>query len=165
MNTVTEINENLHRIGAAQRYLADLQTSYEAFMEGFKEEWAERMRPTKELIERLDKQTIALMKDNKEYLFPDGMDQVTLEHGILLHGHGEHVAIPRNAIARCEAEGYLDAVKIAKSIDRAVVEKWPDEKLFMIGAERKPIEKFEYELKQGSGFGVQGSDKNRKGKE
>jgi hypothetical protein len=86
------------------------------------------------------------MKQHREELFPEGVDQVSLKHGVLLLGHGFKVSIPRDAIARCEEEGYLDCIKIQKSIDRAVIEKWPDAKFTVIGAVRKPSTSFEYEV-------------------
>jgi hypothetical protein len=33
-----------------------------------------------------------------------------------------------------------------ESLDRDAIEKWPDERLFLIGAVRKPAEKFDYEI-------------------
>lgn len=143
-----QANDILKQIGEAQHDLEECQAKYDAQVKALQESWAERLAPTRDLIDRLDKNIKVLMKENRDFLFPEGTDQVTLQHGTLLHGHGEHVAIPRNAVKACEDAGYNDAVKIAKSIDRAVVEKWPNEKLFVIGAERKPIEKFEYEIKQ-----------------
>ena len=41
-----------------------------------------------------------------------------------------------------------EVVKIVKSLDREAIEKWPDERLFLIGAERKPKEEFNYDLKK-----------------
>ena len=35
-----------------------------------------------------------------------------------------------------------------KSLDREAIEKWPDERLFLIGAERKTREEFSYDLKK-----------------
>jgi len=48
----------------------------------------------------------------------------------------------------CEEQGFGEVVKIAKSLDREAIEKWPDERLFLIGAERKPKEEYSYDLKK-----------------
>ena len=75
------------------------------------------------------------MKHNKAVLF-DGTDVVRLPNGSLIHSVADKVSIPRDALARCEELGFAEVVKIAKSLDRDAVEKWPDERLILIGAER-----------------------------
>jgi len=87
-----------------------------------------------------------IMKAHKGHLF-DGSDTVALEHGILMYTKETRVSIPRDALEKIEAGGWNEAVKVAKSVDRAVVEKWPEERLFSIGAKRKPKEVFNYEVK------------------
>ena len=79
----------------------------------------------------------------------DGEDKVTLVYGILLYGKEYKVSIPRNAIKKIKAQGWEEeAIKTAESVDRAVVEKWPEERLVMIGAQRKPKETYSYELSE-----------------
>jgi len=86
------------------------------------------------------------MKSNKAVLF-DGTDLVDLPHGTLSRNVADKVTIPKGALARCEELGFADAIRIAKRLDREAVEKWPDERLFLIGAERKQREEFSYDLK------------------
>lgn len=93
-----------------------------------------------------EKALIAMMKKNKTVLF-DGVDVVNLRPGSLIYNLTDHVTIPRNALAACKSNGFLDVVKSVESLDRAAVEKWPDAKLAAIGAERKPKEEFKYSLK------------------
>ena len=85
------------------------------------------------------------MKSNKAVLF-DGTDIVRLPNGSLIHSVADKVSIPRDALARCVLLGFAEVVKIAKSLDRDAVEKWPDERLILIGAERKQKEEFSYDL-------------------
>lgn len=86
------------------------------------------------------------MKFNKVVLF-DGTDVVRLTNGSLIHSTADKVSIPRDALAKCKALGFAEVVKIAESLDREAVEKWPDERLILIGAERKSKEEFSYDLK------------------
>jgi hypothetical protein len=91
------------------------------------------------------------MKTYKHALF-DGTDVVALPHGMLVYSRTDKVTIPRDhaaVIALCEDLEFGEAVKIAKSLDREAIEKWPDERLFLIGAERRPKEEFSYDLKGG----------------
>ena len=93
-----------------------------------------------------EKGLVGLMKTHAAAIFAAG-DVVNLICGSLVREAGEKVIIPRNAVADCEAQGFTDAVKIVKSIVREVIEKWPDAKLFLIGAVRKPVTEYSYELK------------------
>lgn len=87
------------------------------------------------------------MKSNKRVLF-DGTDVVRLDNGALIHSVADKVSIPRDALVKCEKQGFNEVIKIAKSLDREAVEKWSDERLFLIGAERKSKEEFSYDLKE-----------------
>ncbi len=89
---------------------------------------------------------ISLMRKNKVVLFA-GADIVELPPGILIHSVANKITIPKTALASCEEQGFTDVIKIAKSLDRAAIEKWPDAKLVLIGAERKPKEEFNYDLR------------------
>ena len=90
---------------------------------------------------------IKLMRSNKNILFAD-TDVISLNSGRLLHSKEDKVTIPRDALEKCEEQGFADVIKIAKSLDREAIEKWTDEKLFLIGAIRKPKETFNYEVKK-----------------
>lgn len=87
------------------------------------------------------------MKSNKAVLF-DGTDVVRLVNGSLIHSVADKVSIPRDALAKCEELGFAEVIRIAKSLDRDAVEKWPDERLILIGAERKQKEEFSYDLRE-----------------
>lgn len=103
-----------------------------------------------ELIDHLgtnEKNLLVLMKRNRGVLF-DGTDVVNLPPGSLIRVAGERVSIPKTALAECEAQGFDDVIKIVKSLDRDAIEQWPDAKLVLIGAARKPKEDFKYSLKE-----------------
>ncbi|MFA5075621.1 MAG: host-nuclease inhibitor Gam family protein [Candidatus Babeliales bacterium] len=98
-------------------------------------------------LEADEKVLQSLMKKNKAVLF-DGTDVVNLPPGSLIHSKVDKISIPKTALAECEAQHFDDVIKIVKSLDRAAIEKWPDAKLVLIGAERKPKEEFSYDLKK-----------------
>lgn len=126
--------------------LLSLQSRAEEEIARIRAGYGPTMEAHREDIERCEKELKALAKGTKSELF-DGADQVTLENGVLLYTSGVKVRIPRDALERIEAEGWLEAIRIAKSVNRPVVEKWPEEKLAVIGADRKQVESFSYELK------------------
>ena len=125
--------------------LAALQEKAEAEIEAVRARYSEQIGRTSDEIKALDKEIKQLAKNN--LVIFDGEDQLILPHGILIHGKAFKVSIPRDALEKIEAQGWNEAIRISKSIDRAVVEKWPAERLVMIGAQRKPIETINYELK------------------
>jgi hypothetical protein len=101
----------------------------------------------KDDVKALEKELIALMKKECKVFF-DGTDVLQLENGALIHEVGDKVTIPRDALSKCEELKFNDVIKIAKSLDRDAIEKWTTEKLLLIGAERKPVETFSYDLKK-----------------
>jgi len=98
------------------------------------------------LSAEIEKEMLRLAKEKKSVIFCDA-DVFETEHGRLVRELSEKISIPRDALAKCEEYCFNDAIRITKSLDRAVLEKWPDEKLFLVGAKRQKVEKIDYELK------------------
>jgi len=155
---LAQAEELLKRIGEAEALVGIENQKMAAEIEAIKEKY-DSLNYWGRITEGLKKGLVTLMKQNKGEIF-DGTDQVDLEHGILLHGKEDKVSIPRDAVEKIEALGWGEkAIIIAKSVDRAIVEKWPVEKLTLIGAKKKPVETFEYEIKaQGAGHKAQGEE-------
>ena len=124
-----------------------LKAEAEAEVQDIQANYATMLAPLQSQLARNVAWLKDTMKSNKSVLF-DGTDVVRLIHGSLIHSVADKVSIPRDALARCEELGFAEVVKIAKSIDREAVEKWPDERLILIGAERKSKEEFSYDLKE-----------------
>ncbi len=133
-------------IRAVNEQVAGMEARAEEEMERVRERYEGPLAEARDKQRQAEKDLVALMKENRGVLF-DGTDQVDLKTGVLLHGEKDRVKIPRDAVERIEAQGWEEALKRAVSVDRGVVEKWPDERLIMIGAERKTVEVFDYELK------------------
>lgn len=140
-----DAEELLLAIAVSQTGIDLLTEQFNGEVELLKARFEGMMAPMKAAVEREEKALQGLMKAHRAVLF-DGTDVVRLANGTLIRTSGDKVTIPKTALAKCEELGFTEVVKIAKSLDRAVVEKWPDERLFLIGAKRKPDEKFEYEL-------------------
>jgi len=143
-----EIDRRLYELGDSTRSLELLQAEAEKEIEAVRARYAEFIGPLKERIAALDKEIKTLTKKHKKMLF-DGRDRVDLEHGALLYRVERKVKRARGVLENLEQCGFLEAIKVVKSVDWDVLEKWPDERLVMVGTERKRQEKFEYELKEG----------------
>jgi len=137
----------LKDVGKATAKLKTAEAEAEAEIETVRVHYARGIDPLRDRLKELDKELITLMKSRCVPLF-DGMDTVKLLHGILLYAREMKVSIPRDALLKIKGQGWKEAILIAESVDRAVVEKWPDERLVVIGAKRKEKKSYSYELKE-----------------
>lgn len=135
------------------RYLVEriavLETEAERELARVSERYEKELSPLKARLAETDKSLLKFMRVNKKILFRED-DVVTLKSGALIHSEEDKVSIPRGALDQCKAQGFIEVIKTVESLDREAVEKWPDERLLLIGAERKPVEKFSYNIKKSS---------------
>ena len=118
----------------------------EAELARVREKYHEEISNLEALIKAREKALKALVKTNDSEIFA-GRDTVRLENGLLLRSEDYKVRIPRDALPKIEAQGWHEAIKVVKSVDRDVVSKWPESRLVVIGAERRRVVNYEYELK------------------
>jgi len=142
-----EANEILTYMRDIVDGIADLEARANAEMAEITARYGHLLNPMRDEMAALEKEITALMKKNKAVLF-DGTDVVNLANGSLIHEQGEKVSIPKTALDSCKANGFDDVIKIVESLDRDAIEKWPDAKLVLIGAARKPKEEFKYTVKK-----------------
>ena len=140
-----EANHRMDVIRTAQANIDTLMAEFQNAIAAVSAEYDAKIEPYRTRRATNHGDLLSLMKKGKAYLF-DGTDVVRLANGSLIHSVADKVSIPRDALARCEALGFDEAVKIAKSLDREAIEKWTDERLVLIGAERKQKEEFSYDL-------------------
>ena len=141
-----QADEMLMNIGEVLKLRDQIQARADEAMREVTERYGKQIQSFNDRLKEKGKCIVALMKMGKKSFF-DGTDIVRLENGVLIYNKEEKISIPRDALTKAEEQGLKDAIKIAKSLDRAVVEKWPDERLFLIGAERKMVETYNYEVK------------------
>ncbi len=127
--------------------IENLETEAEAAMQAVRDTFASRLAPLRAKLKLNEEWLTYTMRSNKRFLF-SGTDVVDLVHGSLVRTEADKVIIPRDALKKCKSLGLEDAIKIVESIDREAVEKWPDARLTLIGAVRKPKEEFKYSLKE-----------------
>jgi phage host-nuclease inhibitor protein Gam len=105
--------------------------------------------PIKDRIAKLDKELRKYARKHKLALF-EGGDRLDLLSGALLRQDEEHVKRARGVLDELQRLGLTEAIRTNPQVDWDVLEKWSDERLIEVGAERVPEETFAYEL-----FGVQ----------
>lgn len=139
------------------RYLRELRTEEVRMVEEVNDlikEAAERYREAlakcREQIKQAEAGLQQLMKGCSHIFFAAG-DIHALASGSLLRQEEEKVTIhgkKDEVVARLEAAGWLEAVKVEKTFDRDLISGWPEERLAAINAERKKVETFNYDLKK-----------------
>ena len=139
-------DELLEELGLLRLELSDIEAQAEAELRAVRERYAANIDRYRSEIAAREKELKGLMKARDPEIF-DGADKVTLRHGLLLRSEGYKVRIPRDALPKIEAQGWHEAIKVVKSVDRDVVSKWPESRLVVIGAERRRVVNYEYELK------------------
>lgn len=137
----------LAHIAEISRDIKGLEDEAEIAVQKVMAQYATTIAPLKAMLAKNVAWLKDTMKSNRAVLFSVS-DVVDLVHGSLIRNVDDKVTIPRDALERCRAQGFTDVIKIAESLDREAVEKWPDERLFLIGAARKPKEEFSYDLKE-----------------
>lgn len=135
----------LASIGNLVAIIRNMQQKANAEIEAVKQKYGNLLAGFENDLKQQDKALVKLMKAEVAEIF-DGKDLVKLRHGTLLHTKGHKVRIPRDALAKIEAQGWSEAIMVHKSVKRPVVEGWPDERLAVIGAERRRVESFSYEV-------------------
>jgi hypothetical protein len=126
--------------------LDNLRAAYELAIKEVDKKYALKLEALEALKKSCDLAIMQTMKYEKKILF-DGTDVVNLPHGSLIRNVGDHVTIPKTALESCKENKFNDVIKIVESLDRDAIEKWPDAKLVLIGAERKKKEEFKYTVK------------------
>jgi hypothetical protein len=127
--------------------IEELTAEYNADVERIKAEYDETLKIVQKNLKADEKMLVALMKKERGTFF-DGTDVLQLTNGALIHEVGDHVKIPKGALEKCKELKFLNVIKTVESLNREAIEKWTTEKLLLIGAERKPVESFSYDLKK-----------------
>jgi hypothetical protein len=136
----------LYEIAKRTTDIESLRSEYEAAIREVTDQYALRIEAREVLLKSSIAAITQIMKFNKKILF-DGTDVVNLLHGSLIHETAKKVTIPKTALKACKENKFNDVIKIVESLDRDAIEKWPDAKLVLIGAERKKKEEFKYTVK------------------
>ena len=142
----TDADELLSYMRDVTEGIADLEARANAEMAEVTARYGAWLNPLRDELAARGKELIALMKKNKGVLFA-GTDVIDLTNGSLIRETGEKVSIPKTALETCEKLKFNDVIKIVKSLDRPAIEKWPDAKLVLIGAQRKAVEEYKYNIK------------------
>jgi phage host-nuclease inhibitor protein Gam len=129
-----------------------METDANAEMEALAARYRDQLSRTQQSIRDKEAELQKLMKAGRSVFFAAG-DVCLLASGSLLRQVENKVRIhgkKDEVVGRLEAAGFHEAVKVEKTFDRDLINTWNDMKLGLIGAERKAVETFNYDLKKTS---------------
>ena len=96
-------------------------------------------------IQQMEKRLKEICKKQKPVLFAE-TDRVELKNGAILYHAKWKVRRARAVLKKLKELGLTEAIKVTESVRWDVLEKWSDEKLFIVGTEKVLKEDFTYEL-------------------
>ncbi|MBF0529073.1 MAG: host-nuclease inhibitor Gam family protein [Deltaproteobacteria bacterium] len=146
-SAISQADELLREISALTTRMEAVEAAAEAEIAAIHIKYADLARMQARWSD-LDRDLNNLMRQRRQEIFAEN-EQVCRPYGRLFLGREIRVVIPREALSRIKSQGWLEAVRISESINRAVVEKWSGDRLQAIGACRREVIKFAYELVSG----------------
>jgi phage host-nuclease inhibitor protein Gam len=146
LKVLEELESILFDIDNLQDELAVQKKAYEEDMKIVKDRYQKNLEHIKQEIEKKEKSLKTLLKSKQTLIFA-GSDVVNLKNGSIWHRVVSAVKKERQVtVDLLEQLGYLDGIKIVKSVNWDEISKWSDEKLAAIGTERVEKEEFGYDL-------------------
>lgn len=148
IDIIAEVNVRLAAVRTATQVADTIQAEAKEALTALHEQYAGRIGAANDALAAIEKDLRAFAKKNKAAIF-DGKDRVDFANGFLLFQIVRRVRRAKSITVDLLESLGLDAVKTVKSVDWDAIERWPTEKLVLIGTERKPTEKIEYEVHGG----------------
>ena len=150
-----ELRKELDRLFASlvqfDEQIAEINDKYERDTNSITLHYSELLAPIEDDHKAHSKALQALIKKRSTELFdhPDSAeDKVYTALGVALRQIGEKLKASKQTLALCESQGFDDAIKIAKTLDRAKLAEWPADKLAMVEAEMKGFVDYGFEVKE-----------------
>jgi phage host-nuclease inhibitor protein Gam len=148
VNVVEAIDALLLDAGRLSVQLQSIEDEMERRLADVRAEYAQQIERCKAELDRLDKTIKKQAKRHDAELFPTDEPEswLRLRHGTLIRTIEQRVKRARGVLEHLEELGRLEAVKVAKSVDWAVLETWPDPDLEAVGTERVVQIRYGYDV-------------------
>ena len=134
----------LGELAAVEAQAKTIYDEYQEKIEALSIDQSEVLEPLNERIREIKNELAEHLRSEKCNIFTDGLDKIRMTNGSVMFAIVKKLRIPKRAMEIIEEHGWLDAIRTTKQIVREVVEKWPVEKLAVIGATRKEAEEFKW---------------------
>lgn len=143
---LAEADRLLLELGETERELDRLTAAMEAEVARLREVWVQRLAPLEQAKKRLEDEVLGLAKRHREELFPGPSWRVELRHGALLYEVERRVKRAKGMLEKLKEAGFLEAIRVAESVDWDRLESWPEERLRLVGTARVTKERYAYEV-------------------
>jgi len=141
-------DELLGQIREAEEELSRKQVQANEALDEWKAVWGRSLKPLQERLAVLDLDLRALEKAERQAFFGESEScRVELPRGALLFQVARHVKKAKGVLAELERQGLEEGLKRLVVVDWDALEAWPDERLWLVGAERVRKEAYSYEVK------------------
>ena len=145
MDAFKEAEWILSQIREFKKRKEEVENKAEKEIEKIKRKYEPELKILSSNIEEMERRLRDLCKKEKAVLFSRS-DRVDLPSGSLIYHAKWWVRRARGVLKRLKELGITNAIKVTETVRWDVIEKWPDEKLFLIGTERILKEEFSYEI-------------------
>lgn len=146
LKALEEVESILFDLDNLQDELALQRKLYEEDVKIVKDRYQKSIEDIRQRIEEKEKTLKNILKSKQSIIFVEG-DVVHLRNGSVWHRVVEVVKKARNVtVDLLERLGYIDGIRIEKSVNWDEISKWTDEKLAAIGTERVIKEEFGYDV-------------------
>lgn len=142
----------LGEIRSTTEKLRRQEADAEAALAAMRQKWTAQSQPYRERLRWLDKEIRNLITENRGEFFGESESaRVELRNGYLQFEVFRYVKKARAVTPeKLEQLGYIEAVKIVKSVDWDALAVWPEWRLKEVGTERKTKEVYGYGVKEGN---------------
>ena len=139
------LNGLLGEINQHKQKLNGILKQMQAEIDAVKSKYVADVRTLEATIDAIDKQIRDIIKSNKDELFVS-THRCELKNGAVLYQFQWRVKRARGVLKKLKELGYEEAIKVSESVRWDMLEKWPEEKLNMVGTLKILKESFEYEI-------------------
>ena len=150
-----ELRKEMDRLFASlvqfDEKIAEINSEYEVKTKAITEYYSGVLAPIEDEHKAHTKALQALIRKRAGELFdhPDSAeDKVYTALGVALRQVGEKLKASKQTLALCEKQGFVDVVKIAKTLDRAKLATYPADKLALVESEMKDFVEYGFEMKE-----------------
>lgn len=147
LKVLEEVEAYLYDIDSLNDSLAVKKSEYDEELKRLKERYQKDFDAIRVKIDEREKALKKLLSSKRSLIFDKG-DFVHLKNGSVWYRIRSLVKRARGVtVLLLEELGYVDGIKIEKSVNWDEIEKWSDERLTAIGTERVTKEEFGYDLR------------------
>lgn len=150
VRSIEEANEALREIGELKRLAADIENRMNDDIAAIKANAAEEAAPHNTRRAALENGLLAFAEIKKDEIF-DGKRSLRLDYGELGYRKSTELATVKGftwkqVLGKLKELAFKEAIRIKEEPDKEVMSQWPDERLALVGTERREKDTFWFEI-------------------